>query len=66
MSIYPLRDVEERRERAVRTVTCPVCEARPGNVCWYDDSPCTISHTGRYDLAARQGLVPPLAVSHAP
>lgn len=65
MSIYPLRDVEERRERAVRTVACPVCDARPGNVCRYDDSAMLISHTGRYDLAARQGLVPPLMVNHA-
>lgn len=64
MSIYPLSDVEGQREQAVRSVACPVCKAMPGNVCWYDGSLWTISHTGRYDLAARQGLVPPLVVSH--
>jgi hypothetical protein len=65
VSIYPLGDIEQQRERVVRTVACPVCNAQPGYVCWYDGNSWTISHTGRYDLAARQGLVPPLAVSHA-
>lgn len=61
--IYPLGDIEQERERVVRTVACPVCNALPGYVCWYDGNSWTISHTGRYDLAAAKDLVPPLVVT---
>lgn len=54
------RKIEREREKQVRKVKCPVCPAEPGQVC----SPVLISlgwaHTGRYNLAARAGLVPAL------
>lgn len=51
--------VEVARERQARRVTCPVCQAGPLAAC-NGDGWMQYSHTGRYDRAARVGLVPPL------
>lgn len=63
-SHYALHGNEVDRERLVRTVPCPTCNAVPGNVCWYDGTFVTISHTGRYDRAVSVGLVRPMVVAH--
>lgn len=61
---------ERRRERIVCTLPCPVCNAAPYHQCDYPmvlredgkkgGSGSSFAHAGRYDLAAKQGLVPPL------
>jgi hypothetical protein len=61
--------VERQRERAVRMIRCPVCDAPSRKPCRYpkrvarkDGKPGgttqSHAHVGRYDLAASKGLVP--------
>lgn len=60
-------DEERARELKVRTVDCPVCGAVAGKACVMGFSSNgsvqrgQIGHLGRYNAAARAGLVPPLA-----
>jgi mannose-6-phosphate isomerase class I len=53
---------EHRRELLVRSVRCPVCLVAPGKTCRFEKgtSVTVRAHTGRYNVAAEQGLVPPL------
>jgi hypothetical protein len=61
-----LTTVEEIRERAARTLRCPVCDAAPGHACegprknTGHRNPLTVAHTGRYNAAVKAGLVPAL------
>lgn len=53
---------EWRREKAVRTVPCPVCGEQPERHCDYgEESFATFAHTGRYEAAVEAGLVPAFA-----
>jgi hypothetical protein len=53
---------DNRRELLIRSVGCPVCLVAPGRACRYEQSNggTVRGHTGRYNAAAAQGLVPPL------
>jgi hypothetical protein len=57
-------DVENVREAWTRTVSCPVCDRGPGELCVYPSTwtghfgVTHRAHTGRYLLAASKGLVP--------
>jgi hypothetical protein len=58
---WTLSDVEKDREDLTRTLPCPSCRARKGARCRYDGRLGSVSHTGRYDLAAQALLVPKMA-----
>lgn len=56
---FPATEVE--REALCRTLVCPGCAAPAGRACSTDTvDKAQYAHTGRYDLAARHGLVPEL------
>jgi len=63
-----LNTIEDDRELSVRDLCCPVCHAPPREQCVYGTHPNSqrprysyVSHTGRYNRAARAGLVPKMA-----
>lgn len=63
----PVDDVEAVREMTCRTEPCPICSAAVGETCTYRTEGVVsghlgnpFSHTGRYELLARQGLLPTL------
>lgn len=61
MSNYRVLNREFEREHEVRKVACPVCGANVTAPClWPPDELPPLSHTGRYNRAASEGLVPKL------
>lgn len=49
------------REALVKTMPCPVCGVAPGRRCRHANMTFpACSHTGRYNLAVKAGLVPAL------
>lgn len=61
------REGELAIEHKVRSVGCPVCLVAPGRACRYATFdgkqilPQSAAHTGRYNVAAEAGIVPPIS-----
>jgi hypothetical protein len=60
-----IHPVEKARDQLTYRFVCPVCGAVPGRPCHYPWGGNSFTHTGRYQLAATAGLVPPLGRTRA-